>query len=137
LTGGRGVGSTGVVDATAAAAANGGVGAISVAFNADHVPAMSYYDGILADLKFASFSGKVWSTATIAAKRLQGRYNFLSFDPATGQTQILYWNQSGDSIVSAVVRKSGWSFATAAEQAGTGLTGTRATSGNRAVVWLK
>jgi hypothetical protein len=93
--------STTVVDA------NGlGGGFISLAFDANNLPAFSYYDAKNADLKLARFNGSVWSKTAVATKNNQGLYTNLFFD---GNNPVIYYfNKTNNSL--NVARSNGSVF---------------------------
>jgi len=88
-----------------------GGGFISLAFDSNNLPAFSYYDAANSDLRFARYSGKAWSHATIASKRSQGLYSNLFFDPGMGdQAVIYYFNKTTNSLVAARQGGKAWDF---------------------------
>ncbi len=61
----------------------------SLAFTQSGQPAMSYYDGINDDLKYAQFKGASWMIETIDGTGNIGLINSLAFNPS-GQPAIGY-----------------------------------------------
>lgn len=63
----------------------------SLAFGPDGQPAISYYDFINGDLKFARFTGTTWIISTVDSIGNMGQYTSLAFGP-DGQPAIAYFD---------------------------------------------
>jgi hypothetical protein len=93
--------STTVVDTNGA-----GGGFISLAFDADNLPAFSYYDAKSSDLRLARYTGSLWSTTAVATKNTQGLYTNLFFN---GNNPVIYYfNKSANAL--NVARSNGGVF---------------------------
>jgi probable HAF family extracellular repeat protein len=69
---------------------------LSLALDQSDHPAVAYYDGSTADLKFAHFDGTSWTTETVDSFHSTGGYPSLAYD-AAGLPAIAYWRKtSGD-----------------------------------------
>ncbi len=85
-----------------------GVSFISLAFNTQNQPGISYYDAGPANLKFAEFGGSGWHAQTLVSKGAQGLYSQLHYD-TSGQPNIFYYTRRGNIMVQ-LTRTSGiWS----------------------------
>jgi hypothetical protein len=98
--------------ATVDGATRGGGGYISLNFSDANLPAISYYDAVNADLKYAERSSRgKWNATTVAAKNSQGLYTDLAFTYNTDQPAIVYYNKTSDSVMLAYRQPGGsWSF---------------------------
>jgi hypothetical protein len=67
-----------------------GGGCISLAYDSQHRPAISYFDSYNADLKFARFEGGIWRCDVVASRKSQGGYSQLFFDPGSDAAHVLY-----------------------------------------------
>lgn len=83
-------------------------GYVSLAFDAQGRPNMSYYDAAAGDLKFGRWAGGAWQTQTIASQGTAGLYSNLAIDAATGATRIVYYNRTDDTIGQASLTAHGW-----------------------------
>ena len=84
----------------------------SLAFGPDGQPAISYYDKINGDLRFARFNGTSWSTFTVDAANDTGAYTSLAFGP-DGQPAIAYHDKTNGRLRFARFSGASWSTVTA------------------------
>jgi hypothetical protein len=85
-------------------------GFTSLAFDANNLPAFSYYAARDANLKFARFDGSRWNLSTVASKNSVGLYTNLFFDG--GNPVIYYFNKTGNSLVAARSDGNVWDYET-------------------------
>jgi len=84
-------------------------GYLSLQFDANNLPCVSYYDAHQADLKFARFDGTTWILETVAQKRSQGLYTNLFFD-SDDNANIVYWHKTANNLVLAKQDGAEWTF---------------------------
>lgn len=80
----------------------------SVAFNANHEPAISYYDIHNADLKYAQLAAGAWQTQKLASKGAQGLYTQLYFT-SDGLANIIYYNRKNNLVMKVSGNMPTWS----------------------------
>ena len=73
----------------------------SLAFTPGGQPAISYYDGTNADLKYAVFNGSTWILSTVDSTGVVGTYTSLAFTPG-GQPAISYFDGTNGDLKFAV-----------------------------------
>jgi hypothetical protein len=93
-----------------------GGGFTSLAFDANDLPAFSYYDAKNADLRLARSDGRVWCTQTIAARNSQGLYSNLFFD--SGSPVVYYFNKTGKTLNAARASGNSWTYELLASNGG-------------------
>ena len=86
--------STVTVDALGSGAYDGYVG---LAFAPDGRPAISYYDGINKDLKYAKYNGSQWVRQVIDSVGDVGQYTSLAFSPQ-GRPAISYYDKTNAKL---------------------------------------
>jgi hypothetical protein len=87
-----------------------GGGFISLAFDPAGLPSFSYYDAANSDLRFARFTGSVWSKTTVASRRSQGLYTNVFYDG--GNPVIYYYNKTADALIAARSDGKVWNYET-------------------------
>ncbi|MDB5319473.1 MAG: exported protein of unknown function [Phycisphaerales bacterium] len=110
----------GVSSAITTIDASGNVGQfLSLALDqADH-PAVAYYDGSTADLKFAHFDGTTWTTETVDSFHTTGGYPSLVYD-AAGLPAIAYWRKTSGDLRLARFDGTMWTITTLDSAGNTG-----------------
>jgi hypothetical protein len=83
----------------------------SLAFGPDGHPAISYYDVINEDLKFARFNGSVWLIFAVDSAGNVGRFNSLAFGP-DGQPAISYSGGNNNILKFARFNGNVWTITT-------------------------
>ena len=79
----------------------------SLAFSPAGRPAISYYDRINGDLKFAQFNGSSWDITTVDSTGDVGEFAALAFFPA-GQPAISYYDRTNGTLKFAQFNGSTW-----------------------------
>lgn len=78
-----------------------GVAYMSVAWQPDNQPAVSYYNVPKADLVYAAFDGTTWQQQTLSRRGVVGQYSSLHFNDL-GQADIVYFNRSRNQTLRIV-----------------------------------
>jgi len=112
-------------------------GYISLAFNpVTKLPAFGYYDAYNANLKFASYNGRVWSNQVVASKGTVGLYGALAFD-SSGNGDILYYNKGADTTMRARFASGVWNLTEIASDGGRWLTRAISTTGRQTFSYVR
>lgn len=118
-----------VVDTTTHAAG----GSLSLAFDANHLPAMAYNDAYTLAMVYAHSNGVTWSTQRVAGSAFGMAAN-LSFDN-TGAADILYYNYYAGDIEHANLSGGLWSN-TSITAGGALLDEARGSQGQKTISWI-
>ncbi|HEX8323899.1 MAG TPA: S8 family serine peptidase [Tepidisphaeraceae bacterium] len=87
-----------------------GVAYVSTAFSTDNnQPWISYYDAHPANLKVANFSGRRWTTKTVASRGATGLFSTLYFGGAD-QPSVLYYDKRQNALLVAESDAGTWSL---------------------------
>jgi hypothetical protein len=84
---------------------------LALAFSPAGQPAISYYDAINKDLKFAQFNGSKWAITTVDSNGDVGQYTSLAFSPS-GQPAISYYDSTNGDLKFAQFNGSTWAITT-------------------------
>jgi subtilisin family serine protease len=98
-----------------------GVSYLSLAYDFNNRPSVSYYEVETADLKFAEYSGSAWTHTRIASRGATGLYTNLQINGA-GIAQIFYWDRRSNSINRATREDARWTITRIESDAGKFLT---------------
>lgn len=114
-----------------------GTSYLSLAFDVENRPHVSYYEISTADLKYASFSGVEWVVERVYSRGATGLYTNLQLDD-DGNPRIAFWDKRTNSLNKAAYDGSAWRISRVAANAGkfmsatiSAATGTWLTESNR------
>jgi hypothetical protein len=112
-----------------------GVSWMSLAFDSQSRPNISYYDAHPADLKFARLKDGAWQTQRLASRGAVGLYNRLVFDGSTAD--LIYYNRQVNELHRFRGNFDGWTHSVLQTGGGKYLAATEAPDGDLTYAWFK
>lgn len=113
-----------------------GVSWMSLAFDDESRPNISYYDAHPADLKFARLNDGQWQTERLATRGAVGLYNRLVFDD-DGTADLIYYNRQINELHRFRGSFNNWTQSTLQTGGGKYLAATRAADGDLTYAWFQ
>jgi hypothetical protein len=113
-----------------------GVSWMSLAFDQQNRPNISYYDAHPADLKFARMNGATWQTQRLATRGAVGLYNRLVFNVA-GVADLLYYNRQVNEVHRFRGTFDGWTHSVLETGGGRYLATTASPTGGLTYAWFE